>query len=77
MFGGKSMKKYRPKRGKTAKRGKTMKKRGGGVSSEIARAALPFGIYALQRFMDKPENKRKLRKLNRTIKRNMRKVIRR
>ena len=57
MFGGKSMKKYsRSKRGKTAKRGKNMSKRGGGVSSEVARAALPFGIYALQRFMDKPEN---------------------
>lgn len=86
MFGGnyhKSMKKYRgkkakiTKRRKTAKKGKTLKKRGGGVSSEIARAALPLGIYSLQRLLDKPKNKRKLRKFGRSITRKLLSVVRR
>lgn len=66
----------RGKIGRRVKRGKTMKKRGGGVASELVRSALPVGLYALQRLLNKPKNKRQVHKLGTSIKRKVKSILR-
>lgn len=72
----------RDKRGNTNKitkkgrKGRTMKKRGGGVASELVRSALPVGLYALQRLLNKPKSKRQVHKLETSIKRKFKSMLR-
>ena len=57
------------------KKSRTMKKRGGGVATEVVRAALPAGLYVLQRLLNKPKNKREVKKIGKSIKRNLKTIL--